>query len=241
VASVEVYGRSRQGRLRAPVLQRLGRLLLANALPAVFFGFFCGVKAMFVLRAVEDPGRLAAGQLAAGSLLALGDQLLGLLYFGLIAFLCATRLPRRGGRRDLGTVTASLFAAFAIMLIGVLPDRRSRPEAELAGDLLLALGMAYSIWALIYLRRSFSILPEARRLVTGGPYALSRHPLYLGEAVAALGLLVTSAGVLAVVLAAAAFGLQLLRIRWEESVLTHEFPEYRSYARRVPRYAPFVG
>src|SRR5205823_343774 len=118
---------------------------------------------------------------------------LGLLYFGLIALLCVIRLPRRGGRRGVGTVAASLFAAFAIMLIGVLPDRRSRPEMEALGDVLLAVGMAYSIWALLYLRRSFSILPEARRLVTHGPYGLSRHPLYLGECVAAVGLLVTSA------------------------------------------------
>jgi protein-S-isoprenylcysteine O-methyltransferase Ste14 len=173
--------------------------------------------------------------------LKLSDQLLGLFYFGLIAFLCAIRLPRRSGRRGRGTVAASVFAAFAIMLIGVLPDRRSRPEAQVIGDVLLGLGMAYSIWALFYLRRSFSILPEARRLVTSGPYALSRHPLYLGEGVAALGLLVTAAGPTAVLLAVAALGAQLLRMRWEESVLTREFPEYAVYARHVPRYIPFLA
>jgi protein-S-isoprenylcysteine O-methyltransferase Ste14 len=101
--------------------------------------------------------------------------------------------------------------------------------------------MAYSIWALVYLRRSFSILPEARRLVTRGPYGLSRHPLYLGESVAALGLLVTSAGPTAIALALAALGVQLFRMRWEESVLTREFPEYGAYARRVPRYLPFLA
>jgi protein-S-isoprenylcysteine O-methyltransferase Ste14 len=138
-------------------------------------------------------------------------------------------------------VAASLFAAFAIMLIGVLPDRRSRPEMEVLGDVLLGVGMAYSIWALVYLRRSFSILPEARRLVTQGPYSLSRHPLYLGECVAAVGLLVTSAGPTAIALAVAALGVQLLRMRWEESVLTRQFPEYGAYARRVPRYLPFLA
>jgi protein-S-isoprenylcysteine O-methyltransferase Ste14 len=186
-------------------------------------------------------GHLTGGHQFVYPFLKLGDQVLGLFYFGLIALLCATRLPRRGGRRGPGTVAASLFAAFAIMLIGVLPDRSSRPQAEILGDVLLAAGMAYSIWALLYLRRSFSILPEARRLVTHGPYALSRHPLYLGETVAALGLLATSAGVTAVLLAAAALGVQLVRMRWEESVLTKEFPEYGAYARRVPRYIPFLA
>ncbi|MDQ6741518.1 MAG: hypothetical protein M3Z97_01220, partial [Candidatus Dormibacteraeota bacterium] len=196
MASVDVY-RPGEHAPGWPLLQRLRALLLTNALPAVFFGFFCGVKAIFVLGALNDLGRLARGNQSLFPVLKLSDQLLGLLYFGLIAFLCATRLPRRGGRRGLGTVAASLFAAFAIMLVGVLPDRGSRPQAEVLGDLLLGAGMAYSIWALLYLRRSFSILPEARRLVTHGPYALSRHPLYLGEAVAALGLLATSAGLTA--------------------------------------------
>ena len=240
MASVDVYcsGEHAPG---WPLLQRLRALLLTNALPAVFFGFFCGVKAMFVLRAINELGRPAGGQQSVYPILKLSDQLLGLAYFGLIAFLCATRLPRRGGRRGLGTVAASLFAAFAIMLIGVLPDRGSRPQAQVLGDVLLGAGMVYSIWALLYLRRSFSILPEARRLVTHGPYGLSRHPLYLGEAVAALGLLVTSAGPTAVLLAVAALGVQLLRMHWEESVLTSEFPEYVAYARHVPRYFPFLA
>lgn len=239
MATVEVY-RPRQPGAGWPLLQRLRGLLLTNAVPAVFFGFFCGVKTMFVLRALTLASQ-PAGHPSAAPMLKLSDQLLGLFYFGLLAILCATRPPRRAGRRGIGTVAASLFAAFAIMLIGVLPDRGSRPQVELAGDVLLAAGMTYSIWALLYLRRSFSILPDARRLVTGGPYALSRHPLYLGEGIAALGLLATSAGPTAILLAVAAAGAQLLRMRWEESVLTAEFPEYAAYARRVPRYFPFLA
>jgi isoprenylcysteine carboxyl methyltransferase (ICMT) family protein YpbQ len=240
LAAVEVYRHGAQA-LRWPLLQRAGSLLLSNAVPAVFFGFFCGVKALFVVRALNHLGSVTASHQVWYPVIKLGDQVLGLLYFGLIAFLCVTRLPRRGGRRGVGTVAASLFAAFAIMLIGVLPDRRSRPEMEVLGDILLGLGMAYSMWALVYLRRSFSILPEARRLVTRGPYGLSRHPLYLGESVAALGLLITSAGPTAVALALAALGVQLLRMSWEESVLTREFPEYGAYACRVPRYLPFLA
>ena len=239
MAWAEVYSQRPQA-VRLPLLRRMRGLLWTHALPASFFGFFCGVKAIFVLRALHDLGHPARGSLSAYPFLKLSDQLLGLVYFGLIACLCAIRLPRRSGRRGPGTVAASLFAAFAIMLIGVLPDRRLRPEAQALGDVLLGLGMAYSIWALVYLRRSFSILPEARRLVTGGPYALSRHPLYLGEGVAALGLLVTAAGPTAVVLAVVALGAQLLRIGWEEAVLAREFPEYAAYARHVARYIPFL-
>jgi protein-S-isoprenylcysteine O-methyltransferase Ste14 len=171
----------------------------------------------------------------------LADQALGLAYFGLVSFLCVTRLPRRGARGGPATFAVAMFASFAVLLAGVLPDRQSRPEAVVAGDLLLAAGFAYSVWALVWLRRSFSILPEARRLVTGGPYALSRHPLYLGEAVAALGFLIPIAGWLAVALALTVAAAQVIRMRWEEAVLSAEFPEYREYARRVPRYLPFLA
>jgi protein-S-isoprenylcysteine O-methyltransferase Ste14 len=216
------------------------RLLASHLLPATFFGFFCGVQAMFAAGALASLERSAGTARAGYASLRLADQLLGLLYFGLLAFLCATRLPRRAGRRGMGTVAASFFAAFSILFIGVLPDRRPRPEVEILGSVLLAAGMAYSIWALLYLRRSFSILPEARRLVTGGPYGLSRHPLYLGEGVAALGLLIPTAGPIGVVLALGALGAQLLRMRWEEAVLRGQFPQYTAYARRVPRYLPFA-
>jgi protein-S-isoprenylcysteine O-methyltransferase Ste14 len=239
LAWAEVYGSGRE-QVRPSLWSRVWELLWAHAVPAAFFGFFCGVKAMFALRGLHELGNLGGSAGLGGAVLNLTNQTLGLLYFGLLAFCCATRLPRQSGRRGAGTVAAALFASFSIMLIGVLPDRRWRPEVELAGSLLLAAGMAYSIWALAYLRRSFSILPEARRLVTGGPYQLSRHPLYLGEGVAALGLLLPTAGLAAVALALAALVAQLFRMRWEESVLAREFPEYAAYARRVPRYLPFL-
>ena len=240
MASAEVFGRP-DWRFPGSSVRRLRRLLVTNALPAVFFGFFCGVKTLFVMHALVGAARPAGGSSQAFAVLNLLDQVLGLVYFGLIALLCATRLPRLTGRRDVGTVATALFAAFAIMLIGVLPDRAVQPWAQAVGDVLLAIGMAYSLFALLYLRRSFSILPEARRLVTAGPYAVTRHPLYLGEGVAALGLLVTSAGPTAGVVALAALSAQLLRMRWEEAVLTREFPEYEAYARRVARFIPFIA
>src|SRR3989440_13062971 len=125
------------------------------------------------------------------------------------------------------------------MLFGVLPYRRSRPEVEAVGDVLLGLGLAYSMWALVYLRRSFSIIPEARRLVTGGPYGLSRHPVYLGEIATALGINIATGGWLSAVALAYFVICELLRIGWEERILAQAFPgEYPEYARRVPRYIP---
>src|SRR2546429_111393 len=107
------------------------------------------------------------------------------------------------------------------------------------GDLLATAGLAYSVWGLAYLRRSFSIIPEARRLVTGGPYSLSRHPVYLGEIATALGINIATGGWLSALAIAYFIACELLRIGWEERILAQAFPaEYPGYARRVPRYLP---
>ena len=219
----------------------LRELLLARALPGGVFGVFCGLKCMLTAQAAARLLGAGGPPAAMRPGLHLAEQALGLVYFALLAFACLTRLPRRAGRRSPGTVALAMFASFAIMLVGVLPDRQPRPQLEVLAGVLLAAGLAYSVWALSCLNRSFSILPEARRLVTAGPYGLSRHPLYLGEGLATLGLLVHTAGPTALALGAAVGVAQLVRIRWEEGVLSAEFPEYLDYSRRVPRYLPFLG
>ncbi len=60
----------------------------------------------------------------------------------------------------------------------------------LIGTSLVVLGTAFSIIAVGTLGRSFSIMAEARRLVTRGVYSIVRHPLYLAEEIAVLGIVV---------------------------------------------------
>jgi protein-S-isoprenylcysteine O-methyltransferase Ste14 len=82
-------------------------------------------------------------------------------------------------------------------------------------------------------------VPEARRLVMGGPYSLSRHPVYLGEIVTVIGINVATAGWPGALAIGGVVVCQLLRMRWEEEVLRRAFPnDYPGYALRVPRYFP---
>ena len=46
-----------------------------------------------------------------------------------------------------------------------------------------------AVLTLSFLGRSFSVMPEARRLVTDGPYGLVRHPLYVCEILGLLAIL----------------------------------------------------
>jgi protein-S-isoprenylcysteine O-methyltransferase Ste14 len=211
-------------------------LLVGRTLPACLFSVFIVYKLLEVAQAVVDlqasPPRISAFAFAA-------NQLLGLWYFVMIVVLYVIRLPKRSGRIAVRRVVVSFFGSFSIIAVSFLPGVPLRAGFTLAADCLALLGLAYSVWSLTYLGRSFSIMPEARRLVTGGPYRLSRHPLYFGEAVAGIGVTLPTVGAPGILLIGLFLAAQYLRIRWEEQVLRGEFPNYADYAERVPRYVPF--
>ena len=56
--------------------------------------------------------------------------------------------------------------------------QRQRDRASWPGSYLWLMSSILGLWPLWYLRRSFSLEPEARQLVVAGPYRLARHPIY---------------------------------------------------------------
>jgi protein-S-isoprenylcysteine O-methyltransferase Ste14 len=111
------------------------------------------------------------------------------------------------------------------------------------GAALTAIGIAVAIWARLYIGRNWSPRPakkEAHELVTTGPYAVVRHPIYTGIILAALGTALTGTifGVIVLALAAALF---LSRVRTEEQIMLELFPDaYPSYQSRTKRLIPFI-
>jgi protein-S-isoprenylcysteine O-methyltransferase Ste14 len=90
----------------------------------------------------------------------------------------------------------------------------------------MAIGEAFAIYSMLYLGRSFSIFAEARNLVTGGPYRLVRHPLYLGEMVAIWSYTLAYPSRWSLSVISLFTILQCWRAKVEERKLEESFPEY---------------
>jgi protein-S-isoprenylcysteine O-methyltransferase Ste14 len=110
------------------------------------------------------------------------------------------------------------------------------------GVLLGLVGLGLEIWAIWHLKFAFSTEPAARRLVTTGPYRLSRHPIYTGGCIAYVGLLITRPTLpIAIALVVWAVCMRM-RMRYEEAILSSVFPAYADYRARVsaivPRFYP---
>jgi protein-S-isoprenylcysteine O-methyltransferase Ste14 len=107
--------------------------------------------------------------------------------------------------------------------------------------LALVAGLSASILGVLtlsFLGRSFSVMPEARRLVTTGPYGIVRHPLYLFELLGVVGIVLQVRSLLGAMLLALVVALQIARAHWEEAVLDRTFPEFAAYRQKVPFLVP---
>ncbi len=135
---------------------------------------------------------------------------------------------------------SALIGTFITYGIALFPRRELSLSLELASTVLILIGSVGAVVTLSQLGRSFSVMAEARQLVTSGPYRFVRHPLYLTEEIAVIGLFVQFASVWTVLLLAIHIAFQLRRIHNEETVLTENFPEYAAYTRITARLVPGI-
>ena len=123
-------------------------------------------------------------------------------------------------------------------VLGVLYFFFSRPTwTSLAVGLSVALvGLMMRAWAAGYLSKN-------RRLATGGPFALTRNPLYFGTFLIGSGFSIAGRTLVFLIVFLAGFGaIYGSTVRQEAKHLQVMFPDdYAQYRERVPLFFPHLG
>jgi protein-S-isoprenylcysteine O-methyltransferase Ste14 len=161
-----------------------------------------------------------------------------LLFLFSIALFVVGRSRPSGKARGLEPRISALLGSFLPYAMVLFPRQELSLAMSLVSTLLLLIGNGFAIYAIARLGRSFSVMAEARQLVTGGAYRFVRHPLYLAEEIAVLGAFLQFASLPTALLLAGQIAFQLRRMRNEERVLAEQFPEYAIYRSKTARLIP---
>lgn len=113
---------------------------------------------------------------------------------------------------------------------------------HLVGLLFLVGSTVFTVWSRVALGNMWSAAPAVKGehvLRTGGPYAVTRHPIYTGILGMLLGTTLLVGVGRWVLLVPVGLLLYEMKIRMEEGLMLEQCPEeYASYRQRVPQLVP---
>lgn len=229
----------RKSSQQRPALQRLITLLADRIAPALFFLLLL-VPKVFQLPALLERAGSHASVNPWQAHAELANHGLGFVFGTLVIGLYVVRRPSIRKETGLSQRAIALSGTFLTMAIAISPPMAQSVGLSLISGLLTMIGLAVASAGLMSLRRYFGILPEARGLVTSGLYRHVRHPVYLGEGIASLGVALNALSPLSVFILVAWAVFQWRRALNEETLLAATFPEYRAYASRTRQFVPLV-
>ncbi len=111
------------------------------------------------------------------------------------------------------------------------------------GFIIAVAGLIFASYSRYILGNNWSGRIEIKKdhkLITNGPYSITRNPIYTGLLSGVLGTALMYnqlKGILALILLFCAYSMKIIK---EEKFLLKNFPEYKNYMRKVKRLIPFL-
>ena len=136
-------------------------------------------------------------------------------------------------------------------LVSGMPALADIPVGRLYLSALIALaGLSLSVWSIVYMKRvgkgnpfdamGHEVAPRTSRLMTDGPYWLSRNPMLSGTYLYYIGAVVAFWDWRALAVFVAVAALMMLQVHSEEKRLEADFgEEYLAYKKRTGRFFTF--
>ncbi len=106
------------------------------------------------------------------------------------------------------------------------------------GLLLIVIGAIPVIWGHIELGLRTHMPSVKDTLISSGPYAYVRHPIYAGGILVLAGLFFLKPSLTVLIASAIVMVWAVVQARLEEIDLLERMPDYRAYMERVPRFIP---
>lgn len=105
-------------------------------------------------------------------------------------------------------------------------------------------GLLFAVWAREHLGRNWSqavTIKQGHELITTGPYAVVRHPIYTGMLAGLLGTAIALSQVRGFMAFVIFFVMFWLKLRKEEQWMRSQFGEtYATYAHQTAALVPYV-
>lgn len=204
--------------------------LVGRAVLIGIFAFVATAKIISLITLLRESESLRILDVAA--------YMASIAFVALIVVMTFLRLKPISSAEGVEPRISALVGTGLSMTIPLLPLAENPVPLQMTALILILIGGVLSAYVLLWLGRSFSIMAQARNLVTTGPYSIIRHPLYLTEEIVVIGIAINYWSIEAALIVVVHWLLQLRRMTNEERVLRATFPGYEAYAKHTPKIIP---
>ncbi|MDK2871111.1 MAG: hypothetical protein PWQ16_463 [bacterium] len=143
----------------------------------------------------------------------------------------------KSGEKNIRYIMLVLLTALILIYGGY----KATFEGEnIMGSLLALAGMGLGLWGRSAMKESFSVKTEKpEKLIKSGPYAIIRHPLYLGLILLCMGGVIASSSKLLIIPFLINLVVIIKKVKTEEELL-ESLPEFKEYKSRTWKLIPFL-